>query len=394
MTRRLPALLLFSLLLFTGAAAASTNDLREEQAAIQDKIARIKQKIEWANSRETVLTSEITAVTSRIRAFEDGVQRATSELRTLESELAVHKNRLALLTRKYRLQTERLGQLREDYAAAEARLFRRIVAIYQEEETTAVDVVLRSRSFAEMLDQLDYLQDIGQQDRVIARQVARAKGQMWQARRETNLTRKDVTTTAKEVEVRLDRQLEERNRLLAAQNQLASARNDKQRTLAKVEASERDFHHELDGLEKSSAELSAKILAAQSRSSGVSYSGSGTFIWPVSGPVTSTFGWRWGRMHEGIDIGAPSGAPIVAAGPGTVIFAGWMGGYGQLVVVDHGGGVATAYAHMSQLGSGVGQQVAQGQVIGYIGCTGHCYGSHLHFEVRVNGAARDPLGYL
>lgn len=394
MTRRLTAVVLFSLLLFTGAAAASTHDLRDQQSAIQDKIARLKQKIEWAQTRETVLTSEISAVTARVRSLEDGVQRATTELRTLEGELAVHRNKLALLTQKYRLQTDRLNQLRRDYAAAEARLFRRIVAIYQEEETTAVDVVLRARSIAEMLDQLDYLKDIGQQDRAIARQVAKAKGQMWQARRETNLLRQDVSATAKEVEVRLDRQLEERNRLVAAQNQLASAKEQKQRTLARVEVTEQEFLQEVEGLLEASAELTAKILAAQSRSAGVSVSGSGTFIWPVSGPVTSTFGLRWGRMHEGIDIAAPGGTPIVAAGAGIVIFAGWLGGYGQLVVVDHGGGVATAYAHMSQIGSSVGQQVGQGQVIGYVGSTGHSTGNHLHFEVRVNGVARDPLGYL
>ena len=114
----------------------------------------------------------------------------------------------------------------------------------------------------------------------------------------------------------------------------------------------------------------------------------------MSGPVTSGFGWRWGRMHEGVDIGAGSGTPIVASASGTVIYAGWMGGYGNLVVIDHGGGIATAYAHQSSIAAGVGQAVAQGQVIGYIGCTGHCFGSHLHFEVRVNGAAVDPLGYL
>jgi murein DD-endopeptidase MepM/ murein hydrolase activator NlpD len=99
-------------------------------------------------------------------------------------------------------------------------------------------------------------------------------------------------------------------------------------------------------------------------------------------------------MHEGIDIAAPTGAPIVAAASGTVIYAGWMDGYGQLVVVDHGGGIATAYAHMSSIAAGGGQSVSQGQVIGYVGCTGHCFGSHLHFEVRVGGRAVDPLGYL
>jgi murein DD-endopeptidase MepM/ murein hydrolase activator NlpD len=103
---------------------------------------------------------------------------------------------------------------------------------------------------------------------------------------------------------------------------------------------------------------------------------------------------RWGRMHEGIDISAGTGTPIAAAAAGTVISAGWMGGYGNLVVIDHGGGLATAYAHLSGFGVGSGQSVGQGQVIGYVGCTGHCYGPHVHFEVRVNGAAVDPLGYL
>ncbi len=118
------------------------------------------------------------------------------------------------------------------------------------------------------------------------------------------------------------------------------------------------------------------------------------FIWPVAGAVTSGFGWRWGRMHEGIDIAAATGTPIGASASGTVIYAGWMSGYGNLVVVDHGGGVATAYAHMSSIAAGVGQGVSQGQTIGYVGCTGHCFGPHLHFEVRLNGSAVDPLGYL
>ena len=99
-------------------------------------------------------------------------------------------------------------------------------------------------------------------------------------------------------------------------------------------------------------------------------------------------------MHEGIDIGAGSGTPIRAAAAGTVIHAGWLGGYGNLVVIDHGGGVATAYGHQSSIAAGSGAFVAQGQVIGYVGSTGNSTGPHLHFEVRVNGAPQDPLGYL
>ena len=116
--------------------------------------------------------------------------------------------------------------------------------------------------------------------------------------------------------------------------------------------------------------------------------------WPVSGPVTSPFGWRWGRMHEGIDIATGYGTPIGAAAGGTVIYCGWMGGYGNLVVIDHGGGLATAYGHQSAIAVGCGQYVGRGQTIGYVGSTGHSTGPHLHFEVRINGSPVDPLGYL
>ena len=103
---------------------------------------------------------------------------------------------------------------------------------------------------------------------------------------------------------------------------------------------------------------------------------------------------RSGRMHEGIDIMCPTGTPVRAAAAGTVIYAGWLGGYGNLVVVDHGGGLSTAYAHNSSFASSVGQSVAAGQVIAYSGNTGNSSGPHVHFEVRVNGSAVDPLGYL
>ena len=103
---------------------------------------------------------------------------------------------------------------------------------------------------------------------------------------------------------------------------------------------------------------------------------------------------RWGRMHEGIDIGCAYGTPNRAAAPGTVIYAGWLGGYGNLVVIDHGNGLSTAYAHASSILVGVGQTVAQGRTVSLVGSTGHATGPHLHFEVRVNGVAVDPLPYL
>ncbi len=118
------------------------------------------------------------------------------------------------------------------------------------------------------------------------------------------------------------------------------------------------------------------------------------FVRPVGGTVVSPYGQRWGRLHAGIDIAAPAGTPIVASASGQVVYAGSMSGYGLLVVIQHAGGIATAYAHNSSVSVSVGQSVSQGQAIAAVGCTGHCFGDHVHFEVRVGGSPVDPMGYL
>lgn len=122
--------------------------------------------------------------------------------------------------------------------------------------------------------------------------------------------------------------------------------------------------------------------------------GKGVVAWPLSGPVTSGYGYRWGANHKGIDIGVPTGTPIMASKAGVVFFSGEMSGYGNVILIDHGGGLVTLYAHQSQLIAAKGASVAQGQTIGLVGSTGRSTGPHLHFEVRINGVAYDPLAYL
>jgi murein DD-endopeptidase MepM/ murein hydrolase activator NlpD len=121
--------------------------------------------------------------------------------------------------------------------------------------------------------------------------------------------------------------------------------------------------------------------------------GSSNLSWPLIGPLTSRYGPRWGRMHNGIDVGVPTGRPIGSAAPGRVTYAGWMSGYGNTVIVDHGT-LETLYGHQSKIRVRVGQSVSRGQVVGLVGSTGNSTGPHLHFEVRVGGAAKDPLKYL
>lgn len=122
--------------------------------------------------------------------------------------------------------------------------------------------------------------------------------------------------------------------------------------------------------------------------------GSGVLGWPVSGPVRSGFGPRGGGFHRGIDIGAPRGTPVGAAAAGTVTFVGWSGGYGNTVIIDHGNGLRTLYAHLSGFNVSPGAYVQRGQIIGFVGATGRATGYHLHFEVHVNGVAQNPLNFL
>lgn len=136
------------------------------------------------------------------------------------------------------------------------------------------------------------------------------------------------------------------------------------------------------------------IPGARPRGGAVSRAYGQRFIWPAGGEVTSPFGYRWGRHHAGIDIAAEAGAPVRAARAGRVAFAGWYGGYGYTVLIEHGQGFVTLYAHLDDYVVERGEYVATGQRIGYAGDTGYSFGPHLHFEVRLEGRAVNPLQYL
>jgi murein DD-endopeptidase MepM/ murein hydrolase activator NlpD len=275
------------------------------------------------------------------------------------------------------------------------RLNRRLVAIYESGTPSTIDFILGATSIDEMLEKVNYITLIGKEDREIATQVALAKAQMQAARVRTSRWRERVAGEVRVIAAREAQERATRDALVNAKNELDATRHQKVISLSELTAQERAVASELDALQAVSDQLAAQIRAAQARSQvDASSSSASGLIWPVNGPVTSPFGMRWGRLHTGIDIGAATGYPISAAAAGVVIFCGWEQGYGNLVVLDNGNGLSTAYAHQSSIAVSCGQQVNQGDVIGFVGCTGHCYGPHLHFEVRIDGNPVDPLGYL
>jgi murein DD-endopeptidase MepM/ murein hydrolase activator NlpD len=396
---------LVALAAIVGSAAA---DPYSRKQSVDSNLSQLRDRISDARAREDALQSEIASVTSEIRGLDHQVRDVSARLAVLERDLELHRERLARLTELFDLQTKRLVFLRRQYRVAVWRLDRRLIALYQSEDIGTLEVVLSASSISEMIDRIDYIREVGNQDRTIAATVKDAKIAMRIARQRTRKTKRVVAAATRVIAVRTAEVRAIRDELVVRQSALTAARGQKQAALTETAADTREMLAEAAALEESSAALADQIRSSQSVApassspSDTPYSpgrpSSSGLIWPVSGPVVSGFGWRClaglCRMHEGIDIGAGSGTPIHAAASGTVIWAGWQGGYGNLIVVDHGGGLATAYAHQSSFAVGSGAHVSQGQVIGYVGCTGRCFGPHLHFEVRVNGSAVDPLGYL
>ena len=389
--RRVLVLVLLALAFAANAAA----DLGSQKASIDAKIGRLQGKIASARAREAALSGEIASVTSQIRTLERRVGDVSSKLAVLQSDLALHQRRLDKLNALFALQTDRYELLRREYRATMQQLEIRLVAIYERGQPSAAEAIFDARSVSDLLDQLAYIRSVAKQDRHIAIAVKTAKARVRAQRAQTAKVRAHVQGEMRSVQVREQEVALVRDELLASRHRLSGARARKLHDLQATRDSEQEFVSEVDALSAASAAITAKIQAAQSSPSAYSASPSASgLVWPVSGPVTSPFGMRWGRMHEGIDIGVPYGTPIHAAAAGTVIYCGWEEGYGNLVVIDHGGNLATAYGHQSAIAVTCGQAVQQGDVIGYVGCTGHCTGPHLHFEVRIGGNPVDPLGYL
>lgn len=381
------------------AAGAATGDPGAEKARIDDRLGDLRARAADQERQAGVVTEELSAVSDRVRELQAGVDAQQARLAVLESTLSTARVRLATLDRTIDVQTTRLTRLRGQYRVALGRLERRVRELYVTDGPDTLSFVLGTASFGDLLDNLDLLSRIGRQDERIASRVKHARDGVTDARRRTTLARAEAARVEAAAASATSEQRGLVTRLVASRDALVAAEHAKRSTLASIQGDRRAALAEIDDLEAQSAALAEQIRAAQqaaasSSPSTVTPSGSGELSWPVSGTVTSAFGSRWGRPHEGIDIAVGTGTPVHAAAAGTVIYAGWMEGYGNLVVIDHGNGLSTAYAHNSSLATSVGQQVAAGQVVAHSGSTGHSTGPHVHFEVRVNGSPVDPLGYL
>jgi murein DD-endopeptidase MepM/ murein hydrolase activator NlpD len=343
---------------------------------LQSQLDAKQQELAQAEDEQGVLTTEIDR-------YSDRIEQLQGEVAVLRNREAMVEEQLAEKQRELDLERHHLEVLRERLQHSLHVLEERLVAIYKSDTPDVLSVILEADGFADMLERYEYLQRIEERDSDIVARVRELRDETQETVQRIRAARDEIAAKERELErtrVELEREEEA----------LADARDERQAALSQVEGHIERLEGDISGLEdqiqEQLASSSAALPAGPSSSSGM--------IWPVNGSITSPFGPRWGRMHEGVDIAAPAGTPIRAAKSGSVAIAGPMGGYGNYTCINHGGGLSTCYAHQASIGVSTGETVSQGAVIGSVGCTGSCFGDHLHFEVRVNGSAVDPMGYL
>jgi peptidoglycan DL-endopeptidase CwlO len=364
-------------------------------APLQSRIEEKRRQIERKKDRERVLTTTIRGYTERIGVLEGDIEVLQARQIRIETDLANKRAELARVQDELRRERIRLARLRERLAEARAALSDRLVELYKADDPDVVTVILESDGFADLLERAEFMQRVSQQDARIIERVRVAKDEAVAAEKRLDALEAKLRKIAAEVERRALEVDAIKDRLVSQQSQVVDARAVRARALDVTRVKRQDLEGDLAALEKEQAAVLARLQAAQGGApAGPIRQGSGQLIWPVNGPVVSPFGMRWGRLHAGVDIAVPSGTPIRAADSGRVALMGWVGGYGNYTCIQHNATLSTCYAHQSSFATSNGANVSQGQVIGYVGCTGHCFGDHLHFETRVSGSPVDPLGYL
>ena len=348
---------------------------------------------EQVRQRKAVLSGEL----DDLQASDDVLAAALDELEgeMADQRAAVHRARDAADAAEAELERAQrsLRETRRKVAELTDRLVGRAVNSFMNPSEPSFEDVLRSKDLGEAARKDALMGELVAQDDELVDSLQTAEARL-----------ADEEHAAQEAAIRAGGRREEAEDRLA---ELRRSRQQKDDLKAALDKRRGEVMNEVEGLEASDAALTAIIqayeaaqAAAAARANGGSAVASpppasgGQCRWPLAGRVTSEFGYRWGRLHAGIDIAAPSGTPIGAAIAGTVIYAGWQSGYGNVVIISHGGGLSTLYGHQSRLGSSVGQVVGQGQIIGYVGTTGHSTGPHVHFETRYGGIARNPRGCL
>lgn len=396
-------LLVLVVVALCGASLASSPahaGLAEQQEAIDDKRDQIAAQIEREDDRVARLSAVVAALDRSRQAIEADVADLDADLARLSDRIDRVAANLTSAQQELNAITAHLAVVDERLDSRTEAFSERAVAAYKSGPTAYVDGLLSADSFADLVDRYSYYRAALDADSELIAEIELLKV-------ETETKQEEVEERASEIagdklSLEQDRILLARKRAqrAAASAELLAVVDEKSSVLEEAESKKRRLEAMLAHWERESDSISQLLAGVPSIITGPLPVGGGQLAWPASGSVVSGYGYRvhpiFGskRLHAGIDIGAGYGAPVVAAGAGRVAYVGSMSGYGNVVVIDHGGGLGTTYNHLSSFQVGEGQRVTRRELVGAVGCTGWCTGPHLHFEVRINGTPVDPMPYL
>lgn len=353
-----------------------TENLEEQKKEVEDKIKDSNIKLEYLQDELSATMLRVQEIEDKVIEYENDSKELGQKVDTLQTSIDDAQSKLEIATQNYDEKMDILAK--------------RLVTMYESGDTTYLDVLLKSKNLTDFISRYYVIEEMVEYDTVIINQIREEKENI-------ETTRQKLENEQSEIKV-VKAKAEQTSIVLNNTKTL------QQSYIKKLSSSEKKLQEQITAFKREESEIEAKILAATNGiDANIQYTG-GEMLWPVaiSGTViTSYFGIREHpiqgvvKEHTGLDIGnAPLGTPVVAAADGIVSYAGWLGGYGNCVMINHGDGIVTLYGHGNKILTTVGAEVKKGDTIMEVGSTGNSTGPHLHFEVRVNGICTNPLAYV
>ena len=361
----------------------TTNTVDEETQELEKQKEEVENKINETNEKLEYVQDELTDSLLKVQEIEDKVIEYQKEVDDLGKQMQELQTSIDDATGKLQIASQ-------DYDAKSDMLAQRLVAMYEAGDTSYLDVLLKSNSLTDFLSRYYAIEELAKYDSELIDQVKFEKNNIEQTREKLE---------KEQAEIKILKARSEQTTVV-----LNNMKTLQQSYVDKLSEGEKTLQEQITKYKQEQQEIQAKIMEATNTIvPNIQYTG-GEMLWPVAASgtvITSNFGIREHpiqgivKQHTGLDIaGAPTGTPIVAALDGVVTHAGWLGGYGNCVMISHGNGVVTLYGHGNKVVTEVGKQVKQGETIMELGSTGNSTGPHCHFEVRINGNYTNPLNYL